>query len=619
MSVAEQDGVTRVLQDGVLDLVIDAAPAAALSQSGREALLRAVDEAIDHALNEAGTGPQVRAIVLRAEGRNFPVGPDIADADHAEAAPSLAHLCDRIETCPVPVVVALHGAVLGGGLELALAAHLRVALADARLGLPEISLGILPGSGGTQRLPRLIGAQQALRMMLSGRPVPAPEALAMGLVDRVVESGLAGAAQAAARDLAGTRPVRTRDRRDGMRDALSYQKTIAAARAGGAKRALPAAERIIDCVEAAQLLPFDQGMAFERAALEDLRLSPEAAALRHVFLAERAAARIPETRVPPARALEVVGIAGAAGADHALACLQAGLSVTLVEPQKTVLVAALEKIAAEQQAAVAAGRLTEAARDADWARLKPAMDPATLATVDVVLIAHPDHLAPVAQATQPGVGLLHLGRGGALAGSRATDVLGLVMPGAGGRLAEVVVGPETAPAQVSQAVALLRRLGLVALRTSAPGGIAARVLTAGRAAAAHLAAQGQPPEVIAAALAEAGLPALIAAAPGALPPRAMADGIVDRCLSAMVVEGARLLTRGVARRPSDIDLALILGAGMARQGGGPMFWADRRGLMVLRRDLRLWAAEAGAIWGVPPLIEDLAARGGHFADLNAAG
>jgi 3-hydroxyacyl-CoA dehydrogenase len=606
MGKPDHQVVTFFRVEDVLELVIDQPPVNALGQGLRRALWQGLDR--------AAADPEVRAVLIRAEGRSFPVGADIAEFDRPAQAPDLSALCCHLESLDKPVVVAIHGMALGGGLELAMAAHLRVALADARLGLPEVGLGILPGAGGTQRLPRLIGAEQALRMAMTGRPVPAAEALAMGLLDHVVETGLRDAALTLARQIAGQPPRRTRDRAEGLRNAQTYQRAIAAARNGLRPNDQPAPARIVDCIEAAQLLPFDQGLAFERAAFDDLVATPQAAALRHAFFAERAAARFAEAATPPGPVTRI-GIAGAAGAEHALPLLQAGCSVLLVEPQKSILVAALEKIAAEQQALVTAGRLSEVARDADWARLKPAMDMTTLAGVDVVLLAHPDHLDPAVLATAPGTPLLHLGRGRAPAGSRAADVLGFSVAQ---RLVELIVAPQSHARAVATAAVLARRLGRGVLRAAAPGGIAARVMLAGRAAAAHLVDHGLPAADVAGALSALGLSGLLPTpAEGSRPASAaLAAEIQHRCLSAMAVEGARLLARGIAARPSDVDFALVMGAGFPRHLGGPMFWADQRGMLILRRDLALWAAEAPAIWGMPPLMDQLLAKGDKFVTLN---
>jgi 3-hydroxyacyl-CoA dehydrogenase len=270
-------------QAGVAILVIDAPPVNALGAVVRTGLAAG--------LADAEADPEVMAVVIRGEGRMFSAGADISEFGKAPVAPLLSQVIVAVESMTKPVVAALHGSALGGGLELALGAHARVALAGASLGLPEVTLGILPGAGGTQRLPRLIGSGAALRMMLTGRPVSAAEALDLGLVDCLVEADLTASAVTLALDLARQgRHVPTRDRRDGMGDPAAYDAALQAARATADPRQ-PAQARIIACVAAARDLSFDEGLQMERAAFVDLVASPQAAALREAFREKRRLAR----------------------------------------------------------------------------------------------------------------------------------------------------------------------------------------------------------------------------------------------------------------------------------------------------------------------------------------
>ncbi|MDP3960057.1 MAG: enoyl-CoA hydratase-related protein [Pseudorhodobacter sp.] len=607
MADAQREVVHQQRDGAVLGLIIDNPPVNALSHAVRTGLTAGIDR--------AEADPGIAAVVIRALGRTFSAGADLAEFGKPTLAPALPEVCNRVEACPKPVVAMLHGAVLGGGLALALAAHLRLAALKARLGFPEVGLGLLPGAGGTQRVARLIGAEAALRLMLTGRAIPTAEALALGLLDRVVAQDIEAVALAMAQTaaLAGA-PVPTRARRDGMRDPVAYQAAVRAARADLRDNRLLAPGRIIDCVEAAQLLPFDQGLDFEAAALSDLTASPAAAALRHAFFAERRLARMPEARVAP-RALQRLGVMGA-DADQGLVLLllQAGYPVVLVDADRPALVAALEQIAAHQEQAVQAGTLSPTTRDADWARLTPALEVAALAEVDLVLTADASALAGLVEATRPGAVLVLLEPGEAVPGARAGDMLGLQMAPPGGRLAEVAVWQATAPDAVATVLALLHRLGLGALRVQGAGGVGARLLAAGRAAAAHLAAVGQD---VAAALAGFGWPQLLpaATAAAALSPEA-AQAIMTPVLAALANEGARLVGQGVVQRPSDIDAALIVGHGFPRDVGGPMHWADQRGLLILRHDLHAWAIESPEIWGAAPLIDDLIRVGRGFDALN---
>ncbi|NUB43668.1 enoyl-CoA hydratase/isomerase family protein [Fertoebacter nigrum] len=596
MAEAGQQVVQRHRAGEVMVLVIDHPPVNALGHALRAGLAAGLAEAL--------ADDAVQAVVIRAEGRTFPAGADLAEFGQPPRAPVLPDLCNQIEASPKPVIAALHGTALGGGLEIALAAHARVALASTRLGLPEVHLGILPGAGGTQRLPRLIGAAEALRLMLTGRPVGAAEAMALGLVDQVVEDGLEAAALAMARTSIGLGLPPTRDRREGLRDVAGYQAVLAAARKAQGAARLPGPGRIIDCVEAALLLPFAQGLAFERAAFLDLVGSPEAIGLRHVFFAERRAAKMPEARVaaPPLAQVGILGT-GDEAADLALALVQAGLPVTLAGVERPALVAALERIAGRQEQAVAAGTLTAAARDADWARLQPALGAAALTGADLVLALPGEDAGALPDAVT-------LGGGG--------PGLSLQLP-PGERLAELVVPQGTAPARVAQLLALARKLGRVAVWSAVPGGIGARVRAACLRAAAHLVAGGTDPARITAALAHFGFDGLVA--PGGEAPVAAGKpldraGIMARLLGAMANEGARVLGEGGARCPSDIDLALVLGQGFPRWEGGPMFWAERQTLLILRRDLRVWAADAPQLYTPAPLLDELFRQGLTLGSLN---
>ncbi|MCF1709525.1 enoyl-CoA hydratase-related protein [Tabrizicola sp. J26] len=502
--------VVRLTRDGgVAVLEIDRPPVNAFGQALRGGL-----EAL---LTIALADPGIHAVVIASEGRHFSGGADIREfglpAD--PAVPSMSAICDRVELAGKPVIAAIQGSALGAGLELALACHLRIAGPQARFGLPEVGLGLCPGAGGTQRLPRLIGAQAALRLMLTGRAIGPAEAQSLGLIDGVVDAGLREAAvtlaaEIAAEVAAGRRTLaRTRDRMDGMRDAAAYQSAVAASRAAHAKDRLPAAGRIVDCVEAAQLLPFDQGIAFERAAFDDLRASPESAGLRHAFLAERHIADFPEAGSVP-RLVQTVGVVGLGrtGARIALQMAASGYRVITAERDAEALVAGLERVSDLQEQAVAAGRLTSEARDREWERLTPAIDLAALSQCDLVIEAVPDDLgsksevmAALAAALNPRAVFAtsatfltgdHLGR---LTG-RPADTLILRQPAVAdrARLAEIGVGPETAADAVATVVAVAKKSGKLAVRVAAaPGLVGPRMQAALRTAADFLIEDGATP------------------------------------------------------------------------------------------------------------------------------
>lgn len=539
-------------------------------------------------LAQAAADATLRAVVLT----------DVTGVDPA----ALPDLCLQIETFPKPVVVALDGATRG--LDLALAAHFRVARATATLCLPEVTLGLLPCAGATQRLPRLIGAEQALRLLLGGASIGAAEALALGLLDHVVEDKLTEAALAAALRLADSdwQQLRAGQRREGLRDPLVYQDSIRRARAG-LGGPLPAPARIVDCVEAAGLLPYDQGLGFEAAAYADLAATPASRALRYMAQADLRAGLLPtDLQQVPLPDLAHVAIWGVSAqtVEVARAGLAAGLRITLMDPHRDALVQAVEKIAALQELALAEGRISADARDADWARLSPALAASAAEGADLLLRA--PEAWPWPQGT-PSPPVVILGGVAEVALSPPTLPEGI---------AEMAVRPGAPLALQALALAVARRLGWRVLRTGAGGPIERRLRASLSAVVVHLEAQGLARGAIAGALAGFGLG--VPYRPN--PPTAEARHVVPLCLAALANAGAKLLADGVALRPCDID-AVAVGAGLLpRWQGGPMFQADRRGLIVLRADLRAHKDAAPQIFTPAPLLEDLIADGRDFAALD---
>lgn len=571
-------------------------------------LCRALTQGLAKAAEMHGTDAHGALVLAAAAGAALLGWPlPMPEAGQAVAlGGALAALTETLADFPIPVVFLATGLVAGPAAALALACDGRVAPQTARLAFPEAGLGLCPAGGATQRLPRLIGVEQAARLMVGARPVGAVEALALGLLDRVVDTAPMPAALSLARSLAAAPPPRGPDRAPGLRDPRVGVAAIRTARAGLASEAGtgPASGRILDCLEAALLLPWDAALALEAATLEDLAQTPEAAALCHLGRAER---RVQPPHAPPAPRLARLGVMGAAGAPLAGLAADAGLAVTLVDADAARLKAALAEIARHAETAVAAGRLLPAARDAAWARLTPAMDTAALAGCDLVLLAPGADLAAAAASTSSGTVLALLGRGAGLAGARAADVVGF-QP-APGRLIEVIATPATASHSLAVAQALAARLSRLSVVWQAPGGVAARVMATGRAAGAHLATRiGAGP--VAAALGAAGLSMLAPDQHGPAGAETLpAPQIVARVLSAMANAAAGALAQGLAASGAEIDLALVVGMGFPRLLGGPCHWADARGLMILRRDLTLWAAEDAGLFAPAPLLSDRMSAG----------
>ena len=589
-----EGGKVQVTRIGALvEIVLAHPPVNALGAVLRSGIAQALDEA------EAGGAG---AVLIRGEGPLFSAGADIGEMGVATAALPLGRLCDRIESLSLPVVVLLSGPAIGGGLELALAAHLRLAVEGAHVSLPEVHLGLLPGAGGTQRLPRLVGAEVALDLMLTGRVLPAAEALAIGVIDRVIPAGADAVAEARAAALALAQTGvwrRTGEERGGFRDVTGYRAALETARQARRGARLPAAGRIVDCVEAALLLPLEQGLAFEAAAFGDLLASVESAGLRHAVRAERAARRVAAAlaRVElhaPTR-LAIWG-AGGLAPDLARRALEAGLAVTLADPDRETLVAALEAVAAAQEAALQAGRLTAEARDADWARLSPAIGPARLGEAELVLTTRNDLALAAPRAVL------------ALGVPAPAGAVGLALVDQAQPLAELVLDG-VAPARAALALGFARKMGWTVVPTGTGGPVAAALATALAEAVAHMEGRKVPRAVIAQALALAG----IAGEGREGSPSPVEEVIARRCFGALANAGARLIEAGVARDAAVVDTVAIAAGIVARWTGGPMHQADRRGLLVLRRDLKIWAAEAPALYAPAPLLDRLIGEGRGFA------
>jgi 3-hydroxyacyl-CoA dehydrogenase len=601
MTAAAGEVRTDLREDGAMVVTIDNPPANALTPALRGQLLLALVEARSRG---------ARAVVLTGAGHNFSAASTI---DSPGGHPSLAEICRAVETLELPVAVVMQGLTVGPGAELALAAHLRLADAGARMVFPEVGLGLVPEAGTTQRLPRLVGAADALELLLKGRPVGAAEALAMGLVDRLHEGPDAvGAAAALALVQPGPRPVSARY--DGLRDPAAFNAAVAAARAEAARGVLPAPFHIIDCIAAALVLPFENGLAMEAVAREDLEEGPEAQGLAAAARAERRAAVLPAAvqRVRP-KAVQHLGLAGQAPhmAPLALVALGHGLRVTWAEPDAARRAAAVQWVADRQEDEVRAGRLSAVQRDADRARLTDTADPRGLGACDLVVHAAAGAGLAALRRLLPGVP--HLVLGG------AEGAMGLALaPSA--RMTELALPDGAAPEQVAVAVQMLRRLALPPVLEGKMPIVGRRVQGAGRAALARLMAMGVPRRVLAQALDEFGHAMPDLPDPETLPAmREMAaDEILRRWQGAMANEGLRMLDARVALRPSDIDLVLVAGFGYPRWRGGPMHHAGQRGLMVLRRDLRAWSRDEGAppIWAPHPLLDRLIAEGRTLAQLD---
>ena len=373
--------VSYELVDGIGVITVDNPPVNALSHAVREGL----HDAILAAQKDAS-----RAVLIVCAGRTFIAGADITEFGKPPREPHLPDLCNTIEASSKIVVAALHGTALGGGLEVALSCHYRCALPGAKVGLPEVKLGLLPGAGGTQRLPRLIGAQAALDLMTSGNPIGAGQAASLGLIDHVVDGELVDAAINWCRELAESGAARRATSElpvesipDGAFD--EYRSTLARRARGQV-----APQRIVDCVEASLTGPFAEGLKIEREAFIDCMQSPQSAALRHMFFAERAAAKVHGlSRDTPLRDVNKVAVIGAGtmGSGIAMNFANAGMQVVLLEVDGEALARGLGIIERNYQGGVKRGKLTEEKALECRGRITGTTDYESLSDADLVIEA----------------------------------------------------------------------------------------------------------------------------------------------------------------------------------------------------------------------------------------
>jgi 3-hydroxyacyl-CoA dehydrogenase len=385
------DLIQYSVRDGVAVITIDNPPVNALGPG--------VPEGIAAAIPRAFADAAVSAVVMIGAGRTFVAGADIKQLEEqahgrGPGAPNMHALFKAIEDCSKPVVIALHGTALGGGLELAMAGHYRVATADAQAGQPEVNLGIIPGAEGTQRLPRLVGVQAAVDMFVSGKPVNARDALRLGLVDQIVEGNLLEGAIAFARERASSGAIhrKTRDKNEKLGSLESNASILAAGReqARKTRRNMVAPLRVIDAVEAAIALPFDEGCKREREICEACLAGEEARALIHAFFAERAVSKVAgiskDTRTYTIRKAGVIG-SGTMGSGIAMALANAGISVLLKDAEQPALDRGLAAIRKNYAASVQKGRMTAEVVDQRLALIQTQLDYAGFDNVDLIIEA----------------------------------------------------------------------------------------------------------------------------------------------------------------------------------------------------------------------------------------
>ena len=659
----------------VLVLRMDSPPVNALGHGLRAGLVEALERVGD-----------AKAVLLTGTVRAFSAGADITEFGAAARAPSLREVIAAIEGMAVPAVAFVRGVALGGGLELAMGCDYRVAATGARMGLPEVKLGLLPGAGGTQRLPRLVGLERGLRMIVTGEMVGAEAALGMGLVDAVVADEAAAVAWAGAgrerrlvRDLALDGDGAEVDRIAGP-----LLKGVGAA----------AARACVEAVRGAVTLPFEEGLAAERRGFEGLVSGVESRAQRHAFFAEREAQKLvlPEGVAPrPVRQAAVIG-AGTMGGGIAMAFANAGIPVVVVETAQEALDRGLARVSELYGTSVKRGSISAEEGTRRRERITGSLDYGAVGEADLVVeaafeemgvkeavFAKLDGVAKAGAVLATNTSYLDVDQI-ARATKRPGDVLGMhfFSPANVMRLVEVVHGRETSPEALATAMEVGKRLGKVAVPVGVCFGfVGNRMLARRTEQAERLLLEGASPSEVDAALTgfgfrmgpfamadlagldigyrvrrafgkrapvadvlvEAGrlgqkagrgyyryegregvadpeVDAIIkaAAASEGVERRRFEEGeILDRLLLPMVNEGARILEEGVARRAGDIDVIWMTGYNWPAWRGGPMFWANERGLGEVVERLEAFAARTGDASLTPsPLLVKLAAESGRF-------
>ena len=508
MTAQASTSVVELRQDGdVLLVSVNNPPVNALGAAVRQGLMAAMEQ--------ADASAAVKAVVIVGQGKAFIAGADIREFGKPPVQPFLPDVCNRIEACSKPVVAVIHGAALGGGLEIAMSAHYRLALPGAKLGLPEVSLGLVPGAGGTQRAPRLMGVKAATELMLSGQQIGAKAGLAAGLVDKLedgadpVAAGLAYARELLAQG-APLRPVSATPGR--LADKAAAQAELDALRADTAKksRGLFSPLKIIDCVQAALDLPFAEGLKFERAQFLACIDSPQRAGLIHAFFAERETAKIPEARAAQPRALSKIAIIGGGtmGAGITVSALDAGLVVTMIERDAESIARGQANVEKVYNGLIAKGRMNEEAKAAILARYTPSTCYDDIADVDLVIEAvfedlevkkavfkELDRVCKSGAVLATNTSYLDIDAIAAVT-SRPQDVIGLhfFSPANIMKLLEIVVPAKVAPDVVTTAFELAKKMKKVPVRAGVCDGfIGNRILATYKQAADYLMEDGASP------------------------------------------------------------------------------------------------------------------------------
>lgn len=698
------DLVQFTKDNGIAVITINNPPVNALSPG--------VPEGISEALDQIAQDDTIKAAVLIGGGRTFVAGADIKEFGKMTSGKSrgagLLPLLLKIEDSSKPVVMAIHGTAFGGGLELAMAGHYRVALSSAQVGQPEVKLGLIPGAAGTQRLPRLAGVAKAVEMCTSGNPVKAEEALKFGIVDRLIEGDLLAGAVAFAREVADKPAPKTRERNEKLGNVADNVQIFSSARETAAKkqRGLLAPVAAISAVEAAAKMPFEEGCKAEQKLFIDCLFSQQSKSLIHVFFSEREVNKIPdiprETPIIPVRSAAVVG-AGTMGGGIAMVLANAGLPVFLKEADQAALNRGLATIQLNYANSVKRGRFPQQVAEERLKRITPTLSYDDFSSVDLVIeavfegmVLKKEIFKELDRVCKPGAILasntstLNIDEI-ASSTSRPDFVIGthFFSPANVMRLLEIVRGKASSKEVIATCMQLSKSLGKVGVLVgNCRGFVGNRMFGPYRREAQFLVEEGAGIEAVDQALSGFGMAMGPLATgdlagldvgwrirkeyrhlevPGIRQPfaedrlcelgrygqktgagwykyddqrRATPDPLVtelvrewvdeagiaqrqisageitDRCLYALVNEGARILEEGYALRASDIDIIYLNGYGFPAHRGGPMWYADTVGLKPVCDRVSEFHRQHGKIWRPAPLLKRLADQGKTFAEFS---
>jgi 3-hydroxyacyl-CoA dehydrogenase len=699
------DLVQLTKDNGIAVITINNPPVNALSPG--------VPEGIAAAIEQIDKDDSVKAAVLLGGGKTFVAGADIKEFGKITSGKSgggleLPTLLLKIEDGRKPVVMAIHGSAFGGGLELAMSGHYRVAVPGAQVGQPEVKLGIIPGAAGTQRLPRLAGASKAVEMCAEGNPIKAAEALKFGIVDRLIEGDLLTGAVAFAREIAD-KPVRkTRERNDKLGSARENATIFATARENAKKkqRGMIAPLAAIDAVEAATKLPFEEGSKLERKLFLDCLFSDQSKALIHIFFGEREVAKIPdipkETPLIAVNTAAVVG-AGTMGGGIAMVLANAGIPVLLKEADQAALDKGLANIQKNYATSVKRGRFTQAFVDERLKLIEPTLSYDSFRNADLVIEAvfegmtlKKEVFAELDRVAKPGAILasntstLDIDEI-ASSTARPQSVVGthFFSPANVMRLLEIVRGKASSKEVIATCMQLSKKIGKIGVLVgNCRGFVGNRMFHPYVRESVFLLEEGASVEAVDSALYHFGMamgplavgdlagldvgwrirkeyrhlekPGIRQAFAGdslcemgrygqktgagwykydenrraipdpevtelvrkwsveaRIPQREISkEEIIDRCVYALVNEGARILEEGYALRAVDIDIIYLNGYGFPAHRGGPMWYADTIGLGKVYDRVEEFHKQQGELWEPAPLLKRLAEEGKKFADFT---